>query len=313
ARERGATVLEEARVTEIIHNDAGRVTGVEFSHDGRVHRVSTRLVIDASGRANFLGRKLGLRMEHEELKGFSVFAHYEGARRVEGDPEGDIRLIFDQDMWFWWAPLKSPKTSVGVVANRERYWEEYAADPEGFYERHLQRCDYIRERVADAQRITEIRPVSANGSSYAGYHYTCAELLGDGWALVGDAAGFVDPIFSAGLFVTQTAAWWLAEALLELDADAWPTRAQLQPYADRCKREFAEALDHIKRFATYYFDPRFVDFFLSLGSRKPELRKLYIDTFIAYEPKAIIEFGRLMERMQRMSRHAPAVEVSRSL
>ncbi|HYM61994.1 MAG TPA: tryptophan 7-halogenase, partial [Thermoanaerobaculia bacterium] len=102
----GAEVREEALVEDILQEQDGRVTGVRFRDAGGVHEVRSDLVIDASGRQNILGRRLKLRMDLVELKSFSVFAHYVDAVRNTGQTEGDVRIVFGENMWFWWAPLK---------------------------------------------------------------------------------------------------------------------------------------------------------------------------------------------------------------
>lgn len=302
AIEKGAAAAQEARITEVTKSEAGRVNGVRFQWRGEEHQVQCRMVLDASGRVNFLGRALGLRMDHEELKSFSVFGHFTDTNRASGDAEGDIRIVFYKDMWFWWAPLKAPKTSVGVVSNRDVYWKEYCEDPEAFFEKYLKTCDYIQARIGDGKRITQIKPVPGAhaNAEFANYHFYCSRLTGDGWAIVGDAAGFIDPIFSAGLFVSQCAGMWLADQLLAVPAGQDPTAEEIAPYEARYNSEFGANLDNIRWFATFYFDPKFVDFFLTYGNRSEENRKLYIDTFIAYDPAAIEEFGKLVERFRRI-------------
>lgn len=314
AERKGATALQEVKVGEVHRSETGRVSGVSFQWQGQEYRVNCRMLLDASGRVNFLGRALGLRMDFTELKSFSVFAHYEGTARAEGDAEGDIRILFGKDMWFWWAPLKGNKTSVGVVANIEVHWEEYARDPEAYFEKYVVFNPYIRERLDSARRITEIKPLSGSytTANFHNYHYFCKSLVGDGWAVVGDAAGFIDPIFSAGLHISQTAAWWLADQLLAVPAGQDPTAEELAPYEERYLREFGANLNHIRWFATYYFEPKFVDYFLSVGNRDPEMRQLYIDTFIAYDPGAIERFGQLVERFRRIGARLGAANATQA-
>ena len=310
ARSKGAEAREEAFVEEILQDDAGRVTGVRFRDASGVHDVTSTVVIDASGRQNLLGRKLGIRMDLVELKSFSVFAHYEGARRNEGQEEGDVRIVFGQDMWFWWAPLKAPKASVGIVSHREKFYAEYLElGPEAFYDKYLPTCPFIWDRVKDAKRISHFRPIpkGTGQSSLIDYHYVCTKMHGDGWVLVGDAAGFVDPIFSAGMHVSQTSAMWLAEELLA-SWEAGEQQAAFARYKERYDSEIATVMRHIQRYAADYFDPKFVNFYLNLGSRIPRIRKLYIDTFVAYDKRAVTEYTSLVDRYFK-SRTAPPQEV----
>ncbi len=297
ARKEGAMCLEEAFVDDVLYDETGRMNGVRFVRHGQTHEVHCKLVVDASGRANFLPKKLGLRSEITRLKSFACFAHWEGARRDEGDNEGDVRLIFGKDMWFWWAPLQCPKASVGIVSNRDVYWDEYAADPEAFYEKYLPTNEFIWNRVKDAKRITDFKPVQtktggANLNHYAAYS---TELAGNGWALIGDSAGFIDPIFSAGLYVVQSSAARLADEVIKLDDENDLSETRLKAYEKAYLDEFQEILSHIQEFATYYFDPKFVDFFVRLGNSREKFRKLYIDTFVTYDPEAIKEYTQLLK------------------
>lgn len=309
AESKGATVCQEAKLGDVSRDENGRVNGAAFAWEGQSYNVKSRMVLDASGRVNYMGKALGLRMEHVELKSFAVFGHYVDGARATGDAEGDIRIVFGKDMWHWWAPLKNNKTSIGVVANREVYWDEYVADPEAYFEKYVPKCEYIRERIGGAHRITEIKqlPGSYTTSNFANYHFYTKNLVGDGWAIVGDAAGFIDPIFSAGLYISQCSGQWLAEQILELPADHNPTAEELAPYEAKYYQMFGKNLDHIRWFSTYYFDPKFVDYFLTVGNRAEETRQLYIDTFIAYDPDAIERFGALVERFRALGARATQI------
>ena len=310
ARTKGVDAREEAFVQDLLQDETGRVTGVRFRDASGVHEVRSKVVIDASGRQNLVGKKLGIRMDLVELKSFSVFAHWEGGRRNEGQEEGDVRIVFGQDMWFWWAPLKAPKVSIGIVSNREKFYEEYLElGPEAYYEKYIPTCPFIWDRIKDGQakRISNFKPIEkgTGQSTLVDYHYVCTQMYGDGWVLVGDAAGFVDPIFSAGLHVSQTSAMWLAEELLA----SWDDhQAAYARYKERYDSEIATVMRHIQRYATDYFDPKFVNFYLNLGSRIPRIRKLYIDTFVAYDKNAVAQYTQLIDRYFK-SRTPPPQEV----
>lgn len=297
ARSHGVNALEEAFVQDVLLDESGKVTGVRYQRHGETHEVSCKLVIDGSGRANVLAKKLDLRMDLVELKSFSVFAHHKGAVRDEGDAEGNVRLIFAEDMWFWWAPLKGDKSSVGIVADRGRFYGEYLKDPAAYYDKYIKTCDFIWKRMGDAERITGFRPVKKGESAvYTNYHYTTKEMLGEGWAMTGDSFGFIDPIFSAGLFVAQTSAMWLADEIIAAAKDGDLSKDRLMPYKRRYDDEFRQVMKHIQAYATDYFRPEFVNFYLGLANRHPRIRQMYIDTFVAYDKAAIIEYSRIIEQ-----------------
>ncbi|MBC8515273.1 tryptophan 7-halogenase, partial [bacterium] len=305
AREMGVVALEEAWVEDILKED-GRVVGVRFSQHGKSHEVRCKLLVDASGRANFLPRKLGLRTEIDELHSFSVFAHYEGVKRDEGKKEGLVRLCFGADrMWFWWAPLLAPKASIGIVADRETHGEEYERDPEAFFEKWIQTNPYVWDRIKDAKRVTGFERVEkgTGGANLDRFAARSTELVGDGWVLIGDSAGFIDPIFSAGLFVVQNSAAWLADEVLSAMEEGDLSKERLSSYPEKYLAALGDILFHIQGMALLYYEPKFIDFFLEWGNRNPKMRDLYIRTFIAYDPDAIAEFGRIFTRLFKRFQH----------
>jgi flavin-dependent dehydrogenase len=299
ARSCGATALERAFVEDVLYGSNGRISGVRFQHQGLTHNTNCGLVVDATGRANYLANKLQLRKELAELKSFACFAHYEGVKRNNGTAEGDVRIVFDRDMWFWWAPLKAPKASVGIVANRAIYMDEYVQNPETYFEKYIRTCDFIWDRVRNADRITGFEPLKRSASSevmLSNYHAYAKELTGDGWAIIGDAAAFIDPIFSAGLYVAQSSAVGLADRVIAAMDDDCLSKERLRCYDEWYWREFADVFCYIQRFATDYFDPKFVNFYLRLGARVSKVRQLFIGTFVAYDQEAIKAYGELVSK-----------------
>lgn len=312
ARRHGATALEEARVEEV-RRDNGRVVGVELTHGGRRHGVGCSLLVDASGRVNFLARRLGLRLEMKELTSFSCFAHYTGAEVEEGRGEGEVRIIFDADRWFWWAPLMGGKASVGIVADRERFWRDYAADPEAFFEEHVGSCEFLRGRLRNARRITGFRPAEKgeDPTTHTAFQAYSRQLVGDGWAIIGDAAAFVDPIFAAGLYAAQTSACWLADEVAAALAEGDLSAARLKVYERRYAEELAELWSHVKAFAEVYFEPKFTEHVVALGNLSRRMQRLYIGTFIAHDAEAMREYGKFIGRYLPTSWHGALHELGK--
>lgn len=305
ARGAGADALEEAWVEDVL-KDGERVSGVKFTRHGQSHEVACKLLVDASGRANFLPKKLGLRTEIDKLHSFSVFAHYEDVKRDEGKKEGLVRLCFGEDrMWFWWAPLKAPKASIGIVADRDTHWEEYSANPKAFFDKWIKTNPFVWDRIKDAKRITgfEADRKGTGGSELAEFAARSTEMVGDGWVLIGDAAGFVDPIFSAGLYVVQNSAAWLADEALAALEEGNLTKERLLTYPETYMSSLSDILFHIQGVAMLYYEPKFINWFLGWANRNPKIRDLYIRTFIAYEPAAMKEYGALISRLFKVFEH----------
>ncbi|MFG0329738.1 MAG: NAD(P)/FAD-dependent oxidoreductase [Phycisphaerales bacterium] len=298
AREKGATALEEARVDDVLYDENGRMNGVRFTRHGETHEVNCHLVVDASGRANYLGRKLGLRQEMSRLKSFATFAHWEGAKRESGIDEGNFYIYFDENRWIWWAPLKGNRVSVGLVSSRDEHWDEYVElGADKFYEKYVLMRPEVADALENAKRVTSLKPAprkNAEGPEYEGYHYYATEQVGDGWVLLGDASGFVDPIFSAGLNIVQSCGIKLADLCHEGLEKGDLSKEYLMQYEKWYVEEFKGILSHIHTFAELYFNRKFIDLFLKLGNTKERFRRLYIDVFIAWDKDAIVEYGEML-------------------
>lgn len=190
---RGASVWQPHRVDTVRAQNGGWRLETR-SPEGEARALTARWVIDATGRDAFLGRALHLpRVPFPYPSRFAVFTHFEGAPRAEGDAGGDIIITRLRHGWFWWIPLAHGKTSVGVVAGAD---DKPARDEEleAYLYRRIEQTPWLRDAL-DGRRACE--PVR----SVADYSYTHRDYAGPNWLLAGDAAGFVDPIFSSGVYL----------------------------------------------------------------------------------------------------------------
>ncbi len=319
SRKNGAVALEEARVEELLYNKDGKMNGVSFSRHGKSFNVNCKLVVDASGRANFIPKKLDLRMEIEELHSFSCFAHWEGCKRDKGRHAGDVRLLFtENNLWYWWAPLKDPKASIGIVADKNIHWDEYSKDPEAFYEKWVSKHPFVKKRIANATRITgfeavknKINQASKDSALLSNFHAKSSKAVGNGWVLIGDTLGFVDPVFSAGLHVVHGSGVILADAVMKGLNEGCLSEDYLEKeYHEKYKEEFQDVLFHIQGWAQLYYKPKLVDMFLKWGNKYPHIRDMYIRTFIAFEKDAIRDFSRFFLKFFKNTSHKSGLKLS---
>jgi flavin-dependent dehydrogenase len=192
ARDCGAEVREGCAVTGYaVHPD--RV--VVEAKDGATHTFTGRFLIDASGRGNFTANIEGLREVHPHLKKLAVFGHFKGVRLDEGEARGDTVIIRLENKWFWIIPLTDEKTSVGCVMDTD----EFAAtkkSPQEIFDAVVQGSAVTRERMKMAALIGQMHTTSD-------FSYTNKRFVGRRLLRVGDAAGFMDPIFSAGVYLAM--------------------------------------------------------------------------------------------------------------
>ena len=190
-RERGATVLEEARVTELTY--AGdRVSGVRYNRHDRQHAATARFVIDATGRAGVIARGLKLRKADNHLKMAAVFKHFGGMDEANNPGvEGDIQLGLHEDGWLWAIPVRADTISVGAMVPASIL---RAFRPDEIFSGHLQRIPRICQRLRGTDVVRDL-------SGENNFEYHSDTLAGPGFFIVGDAGSFTDPVFSAGVYL----------------------------------------------------------------------------------------------------------------
>ena len=243
ARERGAEVRESAGV-EAVAFDAD---GVTLRTSGG--EVRARYVIDASGRNTILGQQFGLKRDYPHLRKFSCFAHYENVQRDAGRDAGLTRLVRARGYWFWLIPLDAARTSIGVVMDTADF-RARKQSPEAALDWAIADSAVMSERMRDARRIT---PVYSAGD----YSYRNARLAGERWLLAGDAAGFIDPIFSTGVFIAIHSGEQCAD-LLDTALDHPGKRAGL--FA-KYERKLNRLMNMYLRFVTAWYREEFIDVF----------------------------------------------------
>jgi flavin-dependent dehydrogenase len=214
AREGGCEVWEESNVTDV-HlersdtDDLPRATGVTVSRQGReILDVNARVVVDATGTNALLSRKLGIRTGDPELRKASIFAHYKGGLRDEGKNEGATLVLSlpNQDGWFWYIPLQDDVVSVGVVADPEYLFNHTRGKPAEVLDEEIAKTASMARRLTRATRVSPVHVLSD-------FTYRSSRVAGDGWVLIGDAFGFLDPIYSSGVFLALKTGEMAADAI----------------------------------------------------------------------------------------------------
>ncbi|HXS68074.1 MAG TPA: NAD(P)/FAD-dependent oxidoreductase [Candidatus Polarisedimenticolia bacterium] len=205
ARASGAEVREGWTVTKFT-NDGSQVSIEARDENGVTETFRGSFLIDASGRNNLTGNQEGLKVPNQKLRKFAIFGQFEGVKMDEGPKAGDILLVRLEDSWFWLIPLSATKVSVGCVADQAHFTQSKQT-PADFFTRIWQSSSEMRERMKDARPVT---PIQATGD----FSYRNRRLVGPRLLRVGDAAGFMDPVFSSGVYVAMYSARLAARAIL---------------------------------------------------------------------------------------------------
>ena len=216
ARRRGVQVVEGVQVKDVLF-EGERAVGVKalFPDEGEAREIPCRVVVDATGQRAMLSRKLNLRRPDPCLKMAALFAHFEGARRDEGRDEGATVILHTegQEGWFWYIPLPDNRVSIGVVGPIPYLIAGRQGQPEKTFEEEIQRCRGLAPRLENARRVSDVHVLND-------FSYVSERVAGDGWMLVGDACGFLDPMYSSGVLLALRSAELAADTLnAAFDAD----------------------------------------------------------------------------------------------
>ena len=208
AAEQGATVHQGVLVKQVLF-DGDRAVGVEVQmQDGSREKFFAKVVVDATGQMAMLSNKFRWRVRDPKLKKAVLYSYFKGAHR-EPDLNGGATLVLRTEHgsggWFWYIPLEDGITSVGIVANPDYLLKGRGQDLAKIFEEEIEKCGPVAKRVAEGERVDKIY-------SILDYSYRSKHNAGNGFIIIGDAYGFLDPIYSSGVL--------LALKMAELAADA---------------------------------------------------------------------------------------------
>jgi flavin-dependent dehydrogenase len=247
----GAVVREETAIREVLFEGRRAVGVVARGSDGADEEFRAKVVVDASGQTAFLSGKLGTRRFDRKLKRAAVFAHYVGVPRPPGKEAGDILLPIDDGVWYWIIPFSDGTSSVGAVFDPVTTRGPEGEGLDARFERLIASSARMGRLLEDGRRISKVYGISD-------YSAASAKLAGDGYVLVGDAATFLDPVFSTGVFLAMATGVEAAEAIDTALARHGRVEARdFRAYEKKANRLFSR----FRRFVYAFYDPVFFEAF----------------------------------------------------
>jgi flavin-dependent dehydrogenase len=240
ARELGAAVIEEATVKEPIF-DGERIVGVTYTQKGvdEVRTAKAKLVVDATGQSHILARQFDLVEYHNDLRNIAIWSYLQGCKKYQGTRAGDTVTENRPSGWFWYIPLHDKTVSVGYVTPIDEY-KKSGKTLEELWESELANAVEVKALTEGAYRVSAFRTIKD-------WSYTCKRFYGPGWALVGDAAAFIDPLLSTGVGLALRGSRGLAGSIDYILRNPGTEEATLERY-ERNYREFLESLLDFVRF-----------------------------------------------------------------
>jgi flavin-dependent dehydrogenase len=267
AREHGVDAHEGVHVLEVLFED-GRAVGVRIKDaDGTRRDVRAKVVVDASGQAAMLQNRFKLRLWDPVLNKGAIWTYWEGAYRDTGRDEGATMVLQtpDRQGWFWYIPLHDNIVSVGVVAPFD-YLFKGRSSHEQTYQEEVERCPAVKQRLEGATRATGYFLTRD-------YSYRSTTTAGEGWVLVGDAFGFLDPLYSSGVLLALKSGELAADAIVAGLREGDTSAARLGAWGE----SFNAGVDRMRRLVCEYYDG------FSFGNfvrNYPELRGTVTDLLI---------------------------------
>ena len=229
AEKMGSKVYQGVHVKKVLFED-GQACGVTVKIADQEVDLHSKVVVDASGRHTLLGRQLRLKKNDPLFNQYSIHAWYEDVDRGEEKKADYIHIYFlpVERGWVWQIPITDEVTSIGVVAEKETF-KKSKLDLETYFNTHLQTNTNLIHAMRNARRVTEYM-------TEGDYSYSMTKFVGDGYLLVGDAARFVDPIFSSGISVALHSAKFASESIKEALAINDFSEAVFKPYEDKLRQ-----------------------------------------------------------------------------
>ncbi len=285
AAEKGADCRDNTRVVEILfEDDSKRTKGVRIvGKDGVATEAEAAVVMDATGQQSLIANRLGIRRENPEMRKGAIWTYFRGAQRGEGLDAGATVILHtaQKDSWFWFIPLSDGITSVGVVGDSS-YLFSGGRKPEETFERELAICPALRTRLTESQQVQPFRVARE-------FSYKSTQAAGDGWVLIGDAYGFIDPVYSSGVYFALKMGEMAADCAIEGLQKEDTSGEQLGGWSP----EFDAAANHLRKLVAAFYTREF-----SIGKfikAHPEHRENLVDLLIGriFQPGA----GRIFEDM----------------
>jgi flavin-dependent dehydrogenase len=253
----GAEVRFGWRVTAF-RREGDAIAGIDaIDPDGAAHALSAKIVIDATGRAAMGARAEGGVLPEPALRRGALFTHFANVPLGEGETPGDIRMVVFDHGWWWFIPFRDGTWSIGVVSDVL----PAGATLEERFDRLVESTETVRNRLRYSTRLIPV-------VSESDYSYRVRNLASDGYVAIGDAAGFLDPIFSSGVFLAMATGEKAAETIDRvLDRRTIVRKKDLRSY----ERFARSGFQRFRRYVVGFYEPAFREIFYS----KPPVRALY--------------------------------------
>lgn len=290
----GSEVHQGVQVKRV-NFEGDRAVGVRVKFAGQEIDIPSKIVIDASGRQTLLGRQLNLKQNDKIFNQYAVHGWFENVARGEDPKTADYIHIYFLPVkrgWAWQIPITDKITSVGVVAEREVF-QQFKTESERYFNTYVESNKGLAKAMANAVRINEFK-------TEGDYSYMLDKFCGNGFLMVGDAARFVDPIFSSGVSVAMHSARFGAQTVISaLESGDW-SEAALKPYENTLRGGVDIWYEFIRLY--YKLLPLFT-LFIQSEYRVEILRLLQGEVFNREDVRVLNVMRRYIDAVEKNEKH----------
>jgi FADH2 O2-dependent halogenase len=254
------------------------------------------MVVDASGRHTLLGRQLNLKKKDPIFNQYAVHAWYENVDRGTDKTADHIHIYFlpTERGWVWQIPITNTVTSMGVVAEKEVF-KGSVMDLEGYFNTYIQTNSNLAHAMRNARRINEFK-------TEGDYSYSMTKFAGNGYVLIGDAARFVDPIFSSGVSIALYGAKYASERIRHAFEIGDFSEQTFRPYEIKARKGVDIWYEFIRLY--YKLLPLFTYFIRSKKHRLQVLQLLQGEVYNRSEVPVLLEMRKFIETVEKSDNHA---------
>ena len=269
AEEKGAEARQGVSVLGVLF-EGEKAVGVRAKlPDKSIEEFRAKVIVDASGQSALISRKLKMSSVEPGLKKASIYTHFEGGVRDAGVDAGATIIYHtrNQDSWFWYIPLPNDVVSVGVVGSLDYLLQNRKDDLKKIFDAELEMCPALKPRLENARQLFPFKVTKD-------FSYRANRLAGDGWVLVGDAFGFLDPIYSSGVFLALKSGEMAADAIIEAFEKNDFSSRQLGKFGS----DYVSGMEAIRKLVYAFYTKEFS--FASFLKRFPDCRDEIVNILI---------------------------------
>jgi FADH2 O2-dependent halogenase len=289
AESEGCRIVQGSAVRSVRIDERGVARGVVASVATETIEIDARLVVDATGHNTLLGRQLGLRTRDPDLDQIGLHGWFEGVDRGPDSVAEHVQVHFlpVHRSWAWVSPISPTITSVGLVTDRSSF-QQWDMGLEDYFDATVGSSPALARALEGARPVRGLRAEPS-------MNYSLSQVAGDGWLAIGDAARFVDPVFSSGVSVAVESARLASRTIrAALDADDVGADA-LKPYQDEVFAVGSVWRDFVQMY--YRLMPAFTVFVESRRHRPGILRLLQGDVGHPDDLLLLSEMKKMVENL----------------